>query len=174
VRKPLDVRQKRVYSGKLIQLSLRRKRLPGGYVADLEVVRHPGAVLIVPLLRRDRVILIRQYRPVIDAYIWELPAGTLRKNETPLRCAKRELAEEIGCTAKAWKKIGYIYPAPGYTTERIHLFTARGLTRVKSRRDQDEIITPRVFSGRTIARLLAGGRIVDAKTICALVMSRVV
>jgi ADP-ribose pyrophosphatase len=168
------VRSERIYSGKLIQLSLKRKRLPGGYVADLEVVRHPGAVLIVPLLGRGRIILIRQYRPVIDAYIWELPAGTLKRNETPLRCAKREIVEEIGYTAKVWTRIGYIYPAPGYTTERIHLFTAEGLERVRSRRDQDEIITPRVFSRKDIARLLARRRIVDAKTICALVISGVV
>ena len=85
------MKQKRIYSGKLIQLSLKRKRLPGGYVADLEVVRHPGAVLIVPLLRKGRVILIRQYRPVIDAYIWELPAGTLGKDESPLNCARKNV-----------------------------------------------------------------------------------
>ena len=165
---------KTLYHGTLIQLSLERKRLPGGYVADLEVVRHPGAVLIVPRLGHDRVILIRQYRPVIDAYLWELPAGTLKRNETPLGCAKRELVEEIGYTAKEWTRIGYIYPAPGYTTEKIHLFTAEGLNRVHARRDRDEIITPRIFSKKNIASLLAGGRIVDAKTICALVISRVV
>lgn len=166
--------QRNIYNGKLIQLSLKRKKLPGGYVADLEVIRHPGAVLIVPFLGRDRVILIRQYRPVIDEYIWELPAGTRKRSETALECAKRELAEEVGCAAKAWKRIGAIYPAPGYTTEKIQLFTAERLSRVRSSRDRDEIIRPRLFSKKEIARLLAGGKIVDAKTICALVLAGVV
>lgn len=166
--------QKKIYKGKIVQLVLKRKRLPGGCVADLEIIRHPGAVLIVPFLSRDRIVLIRQYRPVIDEYIWELPAGTLNKNEAALECAKRELAEEVGYTAKSWKGIGAIYPAPGYTTEKIQLFTAKQLTRVGSCRDRDEIIRPRVFSKREIARLLAKGRLVDAKTICALVLAGVV
>lgn len=169
-----DMTQKKIYKGKLIQLFTERKKLPGGYVADLEVIRHPGAVLIVPFPGRDKIVFIRQYRPVIDGYIWELPAGTLKRNETALQCAKRELAEEVGYAAKSWKKIGVIYPAPGYTTEKIHIFTAEGLTRVRSLRDLDEIIRPRVLSKEGIAKLLARGRIVDAKTICALVLSGVI
>ncbi|MEJ2745036.1 MAG: NUDIX hydrolase [bacterium] len=166
--------QKKIYKGKIVQLSLNRKKLPGGYVADIEVVHHPGAVLIVPHLNRERIVFIRQYRPVIDEYIWELPAGTLKRNETPLECAKREMEEEIGYAAKRWKRIGMIYPAPGYTTEKIYLFTAKQLTRVGSRRDQDEIIRPRSFSKKEVAGLLGRGKLVDAKTICALVMSGVV
>jgi ADP-ribose pyrophosphatase len=166
--------KKKIYKGRLIQLATERKRLPGGYVADLEVIRHPGAVLIVPFLSRDRIVLIRQYRPVIDEYIWELPAGTRKRGETALACAKRELVEEIGYSAKDWKRIGAIYPAPGYTTEKIQLFTARQLTGVGACRDRDEIIRPRTFSKREIARLLAKGSLVDAKTICALVMAGVV
>ena len=166
--------QKKIYNGKLIQLSLERKKLPGGYVADLEVICHPGAVLIVPFISPDRIILIRQYSPVIDEYIWELPAGTRKRRETALECAKRELAEEVGCAAKTWKRIGAIYPSPCYTTEKIQLFTAEWLTRVRSSRDQDEIIRPRFFSKKEIAGLLARGKIVDAKTICALVLAGVV
>jgi ADP-ribose pyrophosphatase len=110
---------KQVFKGRLLNLYLERRRLPNGYVLDLEIIRHPGAVLLVPFLNQDTVILIRQFRPVIHSYIWELPAGTLHARESYLACARRELREEIGYQAGVLKRIGYIYPAPGYTTERI-------------------------------------------------------
>ena len=170
----MALRQRKIFKGKLIQVSLRRQKLPSGFVADLEVVEHPGAVLIVPFLNEDRIILIRQYRPVVGSYIWELPAGTLNKGEKPLACAKRELIEEIGYTAGSWENLGYIYPAPGYTTEKIHLYAAKRLHKVRSRREEDEIIKPKVFTRLEISHLLETGKIVDAKTICALALSGII
>ena len=108
-----------------------------------------------------------QQRP----YIWELPAGTLHKNERPLGCAKRELVEEIGYKSERWKRLGHIYPAPGYTTEKIIIFEARALKKCAHKKEEDEIITPRVFTKNVVKRLLKNGRITDAKTICALKMS---
>jgi ADP-ribose pyrophosphatase len=165
--------RKKKFTGKLIDLYFEKQRLPNGYVASLEIVRHPGAVLIVPFVKKDSVILIKQYRPVISSYIWELPAGTLHKNEKPLSCAKRELIEEIGYAAKNWKKSGHIYPAPGYTTEKIFVFEARGMKKVGRKMESDEIITPEVFTKKEVAKLLRSGKIVDAKTISALSMARV-
>lgn len=133
------------------------------------MIRHPGAVLIVPFLSPSRIVFIRQYRPVVGSYLWELPAGTLRKGERPLACAKRELEEEIGCTAREWARLGWLVPAPGYTTEKIHLFAARGLAATRCRREEDEVIRTRVFSVREAVSLLRSGRIVDAKTIAGLV-----
>jgi len=167
------MKQKRIFKGRLLNLYTRRETLPTGYVADLEVVEHPGAVLIIPFLDRERIILIRQYRPVIRSYIWELPAGTLDKGEKPPACARRELVEEIGYRASSWSRLGYIYPAPGYTTEKIHIFSAKGLLKVPSRREEDEVIEPRIFTRREIAGLMKSGRIVDAKTVCALAMAGV-
>lgn len=167
-------RGRRVHRGRLIELLLAARRLPNGRVVELEIVRHPGAVLIVPFSGRDRLVLIRQYRPVIGEYLWELPAGTLKRGERPLRCAKRELEEEIGCVAADWKRLGVIYPGPGYTTEKIHLFAARGLSRTECRREEDEVITTRTFTRGAVVRLLRSGRIVDAKTIAALVRAGVV
>ncbi|MCX6355864.1 MAG: NUDIX hydrolase [Candidatus Aureabacteria bacterium] len=166
--------QRKIFRGKLIDVSLRRQKLPSGFVVDLEVVEHPGAVLIVPFLSEDRIILIRQYRPVIRSYIWELPAGTLNKGEKPLACAKRELIEEIGYTAELWENLGFIYPAPGYTTEKIHLYAAKRLHKVRAQREEDEIIRPRVFTRREIANLLETRKIVDAKSICALALSGII
>ncbi len=167
------MRRKNIFKGRLIDLYLLKKRFPNGYVANLEIVKHPGAVLIVPFINRDEIVLIRQYRPVINSYIWELPAGTLHKNENPLLCAKRELAEEIGYAAKEWKRIGYIYPAPGYTTERIIIFAARRLKGVKYKSEEDEIIIPKKFNRPAIKRLFKTGKIVDAKTISALTLAEI-
>ncbi|MCX6358138.1 MAG: NUDIX hydrolase [Candidatus Aureabacteria bacterium] len=167
----MDTRMKNIFKGRLIRLSVRRQKLPGGHVADLEVIEHPGAVLIVPVMADGRVILIRQYRPVIRSYIWELPAGTLEPGEKPLVCAKRELVEEVGYAARSWIKAGFIYPAPGYTTEKIHLFVAHGLHGVGSRPESDEIIRPRAFTPRSVKKLMRSGKLVDAKTICALAIA---
>jgi len=160
--------KKRIFKGRLINLYLRREILPNGCKVDLEMVEHPGAVLIVPFLSKDKLVLIRQYRPIVDSYIWEFPAGTLHKNESPLTCAKRELIEEIGYRAKAWKRIGHIYPTPGYTNERIHIYIARGLKKTAAGAKADEIITPTIFTKRDISRLLRAKKIVDSKTITAL------
>lgn len=160
--------RKQVFNGKLIKLYLEKRRFPNGYIANLEVVKHPGAVLIVPVLDRERVVLIKQYRPVVNSVIWELPAGTFHKGEKPLSCAKRELMEEVGFKASLWKRLGFIYPAPGYTTEKIIIYKASRLRKVKSETQEDEIIMPRIFTKKDLAKLLRFGKIVDAKTIAAL------
>ena len=167
------LKRKSVFKGRLLKLYLEKQRFPHGYIADLEVIQHPGAVLIVPFLDKNRFVLIRQYRPVINSYIWELPAGTLNKNESPLKCAKRELAEEIGYRAKAYKRVGYVFAAPGYTTEKILIFEARELKKIKSNKEEDELIAPKIFSKKAIKRLLKSGSLVDAKTICALKLSNI-
>jgi len=165
--------RKEVFSGKLLKLYLEKRRFPKGNIVNLEVIKHPGAVLIVPLLKKDKVVLIRQYRPVINSHIWELPAGTLDKGEKPLLCAKRELVEETGYNARRWKKLGYIYPAPGYTNEKITIFEAKAMEKVSSQPEDDEYIISKIFTKRGIGRLFSSGKITDAKTIAALKMARV-
>jgi len=162
-----------VFKGKLLNLYVEKKRFPNGYMANLEIVKHPGAVLIVPFLTKDKIVLIRQYRPVINSNIWELPAGTLSEKESPLRKKKRELIEEIGYEAGEWKKIGYIYPAPGYATEKIIIYKAQKLRERDIELQDDEIITSRVFTKKGVKKLFKTGKIVDAKTICALTLSGV-
>ncbi|MFC1699240.1 NUDIX domain-containing protein [Candidatus Omnitrophota bacterium] len=162
------LKTKTVFNGRLLKVYKQRQRYPGGYVGDLEIVRHPGAVLIIPLLDSQRMVLIKQYRPVINAYIWEFPAGTLEQGESVTSCAKRELAEEISYQARHWKRLGKILPAPGYTTEQIVIFSARGLQRIESKKEADELITPGVFTPKQLKRMINSGNIVDAKTICAL------
>ncbi|HTY45913.1 MAG TPA: NUDIX hydrolase [Patescibacteria group bacterium] len=158
------------FKGKLISLFTEARRLPNGTRVRLEIIRHPGASLIVPFLNKDRIILLRQFRPVVNAYLYELPAGTLNKNETPLECARREVAEETGYRASRLRRLGFIYPVPGYSTEKITIYKAEGLIRQESCPEADEVIKTLSVSGRQVRSLFKKGRIIDAKTICALAL----
>lgn len=162
--------KKNIFKGKLLTLQTEVRRLPNGYKAYLEVVRHPGAALIVPFLRKNKIILLRQYRPIIGSYIYELPAGTLNKDERPLACAKREIIEETGYTAGKFTKLGDIYPAPGYTTEKISIYKAERLKKLDVSPEPDEVIQGFVFTRKRVKQLFNKGKIVDAKTICALTL----
>ncbi len=161
-------KQKMEFKGKLLNVVKQQKMLPNGRLMDLEIVKHPGAVLIIPLLSRYKMVFLEQYRPVIDRYILELPAGTLNEGERPLDCARRELREETGYIAKKISRLGQIYPTPGYTTEKITIYLAHGLERDNPALEDDEIIEPCVLSRKQTRELFEANRIVDAKTICAL------
>ena len=157
-----------LFKGKLLKLKTAQRRLPNGFVTSLELIEHPGAVLIVPFLSKDEIIFIRQFRPVINSYLYELPAGTLEKNESPLTCAKREMAEETGFAARRFIKMGKIYPVPGYSTEVITIFKAIQLRKVSFFNEPDEIIKICLFNHRRVKELFRQQKIVDAKTISAL------
>ena len=139
---------------------------------DLEIVEHRGAVLVVPFVSKDKVLLLKQFRPVINSYIYELPAGTLEAGEKPLACARREIKEETGYQAGRLVRLGYIYPVPGYSTEKIHIFKAENIKKASSagRPDPDEIIYTAVFTRKQVKEFFKKGSIVDAKTICAFAM----
>ena len=113
---------KNKFNGKLIKVFEKKTLLPNSETINLEIVKHPGAVLIIPFLSKEKIILIKQYRPVMKEYLYELPAGTLEKKESTRVCAKRELIEETGYRANKIRKIGKIYPCPGYSTEKIIIF----------------------------------------------------
>jgi ADP-ribose pyrophosphatase len=130
-------------------------------------IKHPGASLIVPFLNQNEVVLLRQYRPVIKKYLYELPAGTLEKGESNLSGARRELIEETGYSAAKFIKLGYIYPVPGYSTEKIIIYKALNLEPVKRCPEKDEIITLSIVNKDKVRRLFKSGKITDAKTICA-------
>jgi len=151
-----------------------KRRLPNGVVTNLEMIEHPGAALIIPFLAPDKVIFLKQYRAVLRRYLYELPAGTLSKRETPLACARRELPEETGYAAQQFKYLGKIHPVPGYSTEVIHIFQAARLTPRAAEKDFDEIIRTVVLSRSQIRRLFRTRKIVDAKTICALAMAGII
>ena len=160
-----------LYTGKIFDVVLEKVTLPNGAVKDREIVRHPGAAAMVPLLDDGRVVLIKQYRHAVGEFVWEIPAGTLEPEEAPTACARRELVEETGYEAANLEKLTEILPAPGYTDEHIHIFLATGLKPVNQRLEDDEVLElqPTVFE--TALAMVAQGEIRDAKTIAGLFLT---
>lgn len=163
---PLESR--RVYAGRILHLRVDTVRLPSGRTALREVVEHPGAVAIVPILPDGRVAMVCQFRYAVGRISLEIPAGTLEPGEDPLRCAQRELAEETGYQAARWEPLGTIWPTPGYSTEEIALFIARDLTPGEARPEFDENLAVVPMDWPEIWAAIEAGRLRDAKSIVAL------
>ena len=139
--------------------------LPNGGRATREFILHPGAVMVIPLLDDGRVVLERQWRHPLGRVMVEFPAGKLDAGEDRLACARRELQEETGYTAREWAHAGVLHPVISYSTEFIDIWFARGLTAGERRLDDGEFLD--VFSA-TPHELLAwcrDGRVTDAKTL---------
>ena len=116
------------FRGRLVTVRTDKVRMPGGNLAEREVVQHPGAVAVLALDDADQVLMIRQYRHPVGRLLWEIPAG-LRDvaGEPLLATAQRELLEEAGYRARDWRVLVDFYSSPGFTTERLRVFLARGL-----------------------------------------------
>ncbi len=159
---------KYLYEGAIVRLEVADLALPNGERLRAEVVHHPGGAAAVALDGEGRVCLLRQYRPVIDAWLWELPAGKRDGAEPPLETARRELAEEAGRQAADWTPLGTLWSSPGVFTERIWLYLARGLTAVPAAAEVHECFE---VHWRPLGEALAearGGALCDAKTVVGL------
>lgn len=164
---------RRVYEGRLLKVDLETVRGPGGQTFDLEIIRHPGAAAVVPLLSDPaagdpQILMIRQYRYAAGGTMWEIPAGVLQPGEDPQVCARRELQEETGATAEHLEHMTTIHTTPGFTDERIHLFLATGLRQGAPRHEADEFIEVRVELLSGVLEMIRKGEITDGKTIVAL------
>lgn len=158
-----------VYKGKRISLKILETRLPNGKFAKKEVVEHPGAVVILPVLEDGKIVLLKQFRPSVGSWIYELPAGTLDKaNESPEECAKRELEEETGYRPGKVEALFKFYPSPGYCTEIIHAYIARDLKRTEPKRDETEVIEILTLSVSEAIELVKRENVADAKTMLTL------
>lgn len=154
----------RKYKNDLFSVTEEHAVDPGGFEIRRAIVHHAGSAVMMAMDERDRILLVRQYRLPARNYLWELPAGRLDKNETPLQAAKRELVEETGYSARNWKKLVMFYPSPGYVAEKMTIFLATGLTAGKAQPMEDERIQTRWFSPRQIEAGINTGKIIDAKT----------
>lgn len=156
------------YQGVRYGMHLVRERLPDGRIAERDVVRHPGAAVIVPVLDDGRILLVEQYRTPIDALLLEVPAGLLDPGEDPITAAARELEEETGHRARKIEPIIAIHPTPGFCDEVMHCFVATGLEPTQQNLDEHEIIEVHPHTIAEIRQLLRDGAITDAKTVASL------
>lgn len=154
-----------IYRGRAVQLAVDRVELPNGTVMSREIIHHPGAAVMIPLLDKNTILLIRQFRYSAARFIWEFPAGTASPGEAPLRCARRELEEETGYKARSWKKLLTFYPTPGVSTEVMHLYLAWNLKKTQAHPEEDEILELKTFRVTEIDRMIRAGQIIDGKTI---------
>lgn len=159
-----------VHVGRRIRVAVDTTTAPDGSVITRDMIFHPGAVVILPLLGDGKVVLLRNHRFVIGETLWELPAGTVEPGEPLEECAKRELAEETGYTAQKWTSLGFLYASPGVLDEKLYLFVADGLTPGAMRPEADEQLEPVIVDFAEAIRMCIAGEIKDAKTITALLL----
>ena len=153
------------FDGKILHIVEDQVTLPNGNRASREVVRHIGAVCVVPVTDDGKVVMERQFRYPIDSVISEIPAGKLdAADEDRLEAAKRELKEETGYTAGKWTDIGIYYPAAAYSDEKITMYLATGLTKGERRLDEDEFLNVELIPIETLVEDIMAGKITDGKT----------
>ena len=160
-----------LHKGRVFKLVYENYTLDNGVTADMDFIQHPGAVAVVPMLNQKDVVLIKQYRHSIREFIWEIPAGTLDAQESPLACAERELIEETGYSAAKWHQLGEITPLPGYSDERIHIFLASDLKPGEQNLDRDEMLIVHSLQFKATLQMILTGEIQDGKTICGLFLA---
>jgi ADP-ribose pyrophosphatase len=160
-----------IYDGKKVRLEVHHlESEETGRRHTREVVAHPGAVVILPLLRDDTILLIRTFRYAVGQYLLELPAGTLEKNENPMNAAGRELLEETGYLAGRVQPIGNFYTSPGILSEKMYAFAAYDLQKREQALEEGEDIEVMTVPFTEAVGMIKSGQIVDGKSISALLM----
>lgn len=157
-----------VYHGSRVSMALRKVRLANGKEIQREVVLHPGAVIILPVLSDGRIVLINNVRHTVGESLLELPAGTLEKGEDPAHCARRELEEETGYRAAQIRPLGWFYTSPGILTEKMYAFAAADLTPGPQALEENESISVRPMTVSETVELIKSNQIVDGKTIAVI------
>ena len=130
---PVRERAEVLLRGRIFDLVFAELTLPSGVEQELWIVEHPGAVAIAPVTEAGELVLVRQYRHAAREVLVEIPAGRLERGEARFEAARRELAEETGTRARHWRELAAFLPAPGFCSERIVLFEARGLEAIADR-----------------------------------------
>ena len=159
-----------IYKGRVFNITVDHVAYPDGRVVKMECVRHRGSVVLLPMTAPDRILLVRQYRYVVDRWLWELPAGTLEPNESAHAAALRECHEEVGKIAGHAQKLLSFFPSPGFCDEEMNFFL---LTDLRDRlpgeaaphQDPDEILNVKEFSVKDVREMVRAGEIADMKTV---------
>lgn len=154
---------KKLFEG--LRFSVERRRYKfGEKIVERDIVVFPETVVILPILNDKTIILIRQYRPALNKYIYEVPAGVAEPGEPVRKAAERELVEELGYIPNELIEIGVFYPVPGYSTEKMHFFLARKLEYVGAKPEPYEVIEPVTVSIDKAVEMIRDNLIVDLKS----------
>lgn len=162
----LDSRE--IFRGRTVNLDVDRVRLPSGKEMDFEMIHHPGAAAVVPVLDDGTVLLVRQYRYATGGYLLEVPAGKLDPGEAPETCATRETEEEVGYKPGKLQPLGWIWTTPGFADEKIWLYLATGLEPTRQTLGDDEVLSIERMPLREAVEKAARGEIHDSKSAIAL------
>lgn len=163
------IKSQSIFKGRVFELKVDEIEYPSGNRGIRETAVHPGGAVVLPLKKDGKIILVKQYRFPHDKYLLELPAGKLEKGEDPLNCAARELTEETGYTAEEIIKLGAICTTPGFCSEVLHIYLAKGLTPGNHAREEGEYgMEVYEYSLDEVNKMIASGEIVDSKTICGI------
>lgn len=169
-----SIEKRNVYSFKSFKIVEEQVLLPSGEQTSHLTLEHPGAVVILPKIDSNTILMIKQYRHSIGKEIFELPAGTLNVSEGPLGCAKRELIEETNFTASSWRSLGEIYPAPGFCNEIQYLFLAEELEPDTGLLDEDEVIEVCHLKTGEVFKMAENNQIMDGKTLACLLKAKLI
>jgi ADP-ribose pyrophosphatase len=159
-----------MFRGRVIRVERETVTLDNGQVTTIESVRHRGSVVILAQPSPDQIVVIRQYRPVINRWIWELPAGSLDADESRDAAVVRECEEEIGLTPRRITRLASWFPTPGFCDELMHFYLCTDLVAPAGpvAQDADEQIEPATVSLSELRAMIDDGRVVDMKTVVAL------
>lgn len=160
-----------LHKGRKFDFEVVTLRTSRGRTLEREVVRHPGAVVIVPVLESGEIVLIRNHRFAVGAWLLECPAGTMEPPEEAEACARRELVEETGYEAATLEPLGWFYTTPGLTDERMHAFVAKGLRPVGQRLEEDEFIRVEPLGAARVMEMIGRGEMTDAKSMLAILLA---
>lgn len=166
---------KEIYHGKILILKEEEVLLPDGKKAKRELVLHPGAVTIIPLISEEqetKICFVRQFRKAVEEVLLELPAGKLEEGEEPLFCAQRELLEETGLEAEELIPLFDFYTSPGFCNELMYLYLAKTKPAEQAKPDDDEFLEVIFLSLKEALQLLNEGKIKDAKTIIGILAAK--
>jgi len=161
----IKVDSQRVYQGNFLHVEKDTVRLPDGNLVTREYIKHPGAVVILPLFEDGTVLMERQFRYPLNKVFLEFPAGKIDPNEDSLVCAKRELKEETGYTASDWQFLCTIHNAIAYADEHLDIYLARSLIAGEAKLDEEEFLETFTAPVSEVLEWVKSGKITDVKTV---------